>query len=450
VTRAQWLLIGVVVAELVAGGYLAVWRLGRPIPPVPNLSAADPVAAEEIRALAARCRTVDEWAGLGEVYLATGFFPEGEACLREASSLDPARADLAFKHAFALERLGKLEEANARYEAAVGRNHPRAADCWYYIGRNHLRMEQTGPATAAFERAGSLPAARYERALLNARGERVAEAEAEARRLADEFPAAYHPVSLGYRLALARNDRSAADRLADQFARRPSPLPSPFDTEVAWIFGVANGVGRDRLFRDAGREVQAGRAAAAEAKLRSALAAGWNPDIADKLADVLFVLGRPREAAEVLAEAVAQGGPSFALLWRLGQAYDALGQPARALELWERAARVATGPAAQGIWQDLAARYDRIGDRDRAKVFHARAHLAAGMDELDAGRLGDAVQALTQAVESDPQLAHAWYYLGEAHRANERPADARAAYERCLQIDPDHGRARRALKLLDG
>jgi tetratricopeptide (TPR) repeat protein len=268
--------------------------------------------------------------------------------------------------------------------------------------------------------------------------------------LSEEFPAAYEPVGLRYRKALARNDFPAADVLADQFARRPQPLHTPFYTEAEWVRGIANGIGRSRWYRDAGQAMQAGRAASAEAGLRKLLAVGWAPEVADRLAEVLFATGRQREASEVLAEAVARGGPSYGRLWLLGQAYDATGQPARALEAWERAARLATGPWAEGLWRDLASRYDRTGNRDKARIFHAQAHLAAGMNLLDAGKPGDAVPALRRAVEADRGLAHAWYALGEAHRAGQQPTDARAAYERCLAIDPDHGRARRALRLLGG
>ena len=157
-------------AEWAVGGFVAFRRLGREVTaPVPDLTATDPLTGDELRAKAALCRTPEQWADLGEVYLVTGFFPEAEACLREAAARAPATADVAFKHAFALERLGRLEEANADYEAAVRRNHLRAADCWYYVGKNHLRREQAGAAAAAFERAAALPGARYELALLQAR-----------------------------------------------------------------------------------------------------------------------------------------------------------------------------------------------------------------------------------------------------------------------------------------
>jgi len=430
---------------------IAFGRLGHvATAPVADLTAIDPITADEIRAKVAPCRTPEQWADLGEDYLVTGFFPEAEACLREAAARAPANAEFAFKHAYALERLGRLVDANTEYETSVRLNSSRAADCWYYIGKNHLRREQSGPASAAFERASASPGARYELALIRAGVGEVARADAEARRLTEEFPAAFEPVSLRYRLALERNDTSAADVLADQFARQPQPLRTPFYTEMEWVTSRANRLGRSRWYHDAGRAIQAGRVEDAESGLRKLLAVGWAPEVADRLAEVLFATGRHQEASEVLAESVARAGPSYGRLWLLGQAYDAIGQTARALETWERAARVATGPWTQGLWQDLARHYDRMGERDKAKAFHAMAHLAAGISFLDAGKPGDAVTALLQAVEANPGLAHAWYVLGEAYRAGQKPADARAAYECCLTIDPNHGRTRRALKILGG
>jgi tetratricopeptide (TPR) repeat protein len=217
------------------------------------------------------CKTADQWGQLGEAYLALGFHPEAEACLRQATATDPNNADLAFKHAFALERIGTLEDANRQYEVAAKGNHPRRADCWYYIGRNYLRVEQPERATEAFKRTEALPAARYELALLAARSGLASEAEQIADQLSRDFPESYTPVSLQYRLALRRQDQPRADALAEEFEHRPRPLPSPFDTEVNWVLDTANSIGRDRLFRDAGREMQAGRVSSAEQLLGESL-----------------------------------------------------------------------------------------------------------------------------------------------------------------------------------
>jgi tetratricopeptide (TPR) repeat protein len=438
----------VLAAEVVAGGVVAARRIGPPVAPVPDLSFVDPLTADELRSQAAACETADQWGRLGESYVATGYFPEGEACLRRATALAPTDATLRFKHAFALERIGRLEEATVEYEAAAGSARRRAADCWYYIGRNHLRAEQEGPAAEALGRAGDLPAARYQGALLAARAGRSAEAEAEAARLATEFPAAQEPVSLLYRLAVARNDRPTAARLADRFARQPERLPTPFAEEHRWVYSVYYQLGRNRLTRDAGAAMQAGRYAEAEKKLREAQAASWDPDTADQLAEALFRLGRPAEAAAIQAEAVERNGPAFGLLWRLGESYAAAHREDDSRAAWERADALATGTWAREMWAGLADRYARRGDTDRATAYRARSALATGMEAVKAGRPGPAVGPLTAAVKLDPRLAHGWYYLGEAARAEGRTADARAAYQRCLQIDPDHGRAIRALELV--
>lgn len=447
-TRCQLSLLGLLVIEAAVGAYLVAAHLNQPTPPVPDLAAVDKLTATDIRTLATRCRTADQWARLGEVYLATGFFPEAEACLREAAARNPTSASIAFKHAFALERLGKLPEANTKYEAAVALNHPRTADCWYYIGKNHLRQDNEAAATEAFQRAGDLPGARYELALGNARAGKATDALAEAKRLASEYPTAYPPISLQYRLALARNDASSAAALADAFALKRKPLPTPFDTEVDWVLGTANQVGQNGLFGEAGKAMQTRYFDQAEKLLRSALAADWNPEIADKLADVLFALGKREEAVTHLDEAVERGRPSFELLWRLGQAHAAQNRKAMAVKLWQRAAGMATGPGARDLWQDLAAHHDRVGDTALAKGFAARAALAAGITAFGEGEPGNALQAFKKAVGLDPQLAHAWFWLGEAHRASGQPAEAREAYEHCLQINTNHGRARRAMKLL--
>ncbi len=435
-TRALALAIA---AELLVGGWL-VWRHVHALhPPVPDPSAVDAVTAAEFRDLAAAATTADGWGNLGEAYLATGFYPEAAACLTRAAALDPT-ADRHFKHAFALERLGLLEDANAEYRAAAAANHPRAKDCWYYVGRNHLRLENAAAAAEAFAKAQPLPGARFELARL------AGQADAEAGRLATEFPTAYPPVALRLRLAVLRNENTTA--LADAFARRPRPLPTPFDAEVDWVMGRASGVGHARLFRDAGRDLQAGRAAAAEEKLRAALAARWDPEVADKLADVRFAQGDRAEALRILTEVVDRGGPTAQSLWRRGQAEEAGGQLQQAVATWERAAALASGPGGRDLLQDLAAAHERLGDKEKAKRYPARAHLAAGIAAVDAGRWDEATTALGHATEADPASANAWFELAEAHRLAGRPADARAAYERCLKLNPDHGRAARAVRLL--
>jgi tetratricopeptide (TPR) repeat protein len=135
-SRFQWVLVVVIAGELVVGAELFSRQRSCPTPPLGELSYVDPMAAEQIRELVQKCRSPDDWARLGEVYQAYGYFPESEACYRLAGEGAPARADLAYHWGFALERIGQLAEANREYERAIELGHPQPGDCWYYIGRN--------------------------------------------------------------------------------------------------------------------------------------------------------------------------------------------------------------------------------------------------------------------------------------------------------------------------
>lgn len=457
-TRA--ILVGVIVGELLVGGFLLARRLREATPPKPDVSFFDPVTAEALRLAATDCEAPEQWAELGELYLAHGFFLEGEACLREASARLPEDADLAFRHGFALERFGKLDEANARYSTAIQLGHKRTPDIYHYLGRNFLRLEQVEPAREAFAKAGDMRGATYELARIDLRAGRIDAAEGAARSLATHSRTA-QPIALQFRIAIARWDRATAIRLADQFDRQSAQLPVPFDLEFGRLnkvhdqFGIAGQ--REKL----AQLLASGTRQAADQLAQGLLADEWTPAVADHWAEVAFQQGRPREAITRLEEAIARDGPAWPLLERLGDAYSEAGDAGKALVVWERAARLGTGPELKNLRHKLALDYEKAGRQDVANSYHALAALSAGIEahellialsaNIDAfvvSRQADLVSALTEATQRDPRLAHAWFYLGEDHRLRGQSAEARAAYEKCLQLDPDHGRAIRGQSLL--
>jgi predicted TPR repeat methyltransferase len=56
---------------------------------------------------------------------------------------------------------------------------------------------------------------------------------------------------------------------------------------------------------------------------------------------------------------------------------------------------------------------------------------------------------MQRATDADPRLVAAWFYLGEVHRLSDRLDDARTAYRKCLDLNPDFGRAHTGLMLLE-
>jgi tetratricopeptide (TPR) repeat protein len=454
--RFQWVLAAVLAAELATGAVLFRQRWNRPTPPVAELSYTDPLLADQIRDLIRKCRTPDDWARLGEIYLAYGYFPEAEACYRVAAQGAPASPDHAYNWGFALERIGQLEEANREYERAIALGHPRPEDCWYYIGKNGLRQEKAEEAREAFQKAGNQPSARYEYARLMVRSGTSREAIPLLDKLAAEHPQAVQPYLLRYRIEVFQGG-ALEGVYADKAGRAMKVLPSPWYKEFKRLEDVHDELGVAGEWLACKEMLAKGEHDEAEPRLRHAHRLWWDPAGIDLLAKVEARHRRLGEAINLLQEVIDRAGPSVHFLTRLGDMYEQTGQLDRAVEAWSRAVQLGFAPGAK--YQDyqhrkLAAYYERKGDKEAARrhlalAYYATGHEAFWDDELSEDRkLPAARRAFEQAVEFDPGSPHAWFYVGETRRLLNEPEDARQAYKRCLEINPDHGRALAGLALL--
>ena len=80
----------------------------------------------------------------------------------------------------------------------------------------------------------------------------------------------------------------------------------------------------------------------------------------------------------------------------------------------------------------------------RGLFFHIK-----GLSNYRKNNLSEAFIDFSAAVQLLPDRSHTWFYLGQIHRIQGRIAQAKEAYRRCLSIEPSHGRADAALKLLE-
>lgn len=441
------LILAVVIAiELAVGGVLVVRR--EPLlPPVPNLDDTDPAVAAHIRERAENCRSPADWAALGEVYLAYGYFPEGEACYRVAAEREPENATRQYEWGFALERIGRLEEANAAYQLAAKLGHPDPGGCWYSVGRNHLRREDVNAARTAFGQADGHPSARYELARLLVRDGQHAEAIPILDQLTAEYPTALQPLLLRHKIE-SLTDGPATTAFADRALRATGRLPTPFDRDWKRLEAAHDRLGRAAELIECDQLLAAGQGTAAGPRLQSLLNTDWDPKTADRLAEVEFLRGRPADAARLLQEAIDRAGPSAHLLERLGDAHAEVGQKQLAVAAWLRATHLGTIADVKHAHHKLATHHEKAGDKDAAMRHFALAYFGAAQTELAAGRLTDARDLLDEALQHDPRLAAAWFHLGELHRARGETESARKAYRQCLAIDPDFGRAITGLGLL--
>jgi pentatricopeptide repeat protein len=448
VSLASRVLLLIIAAEALVGGLLAARRLRRPVPPQADWALLDPATAGQIRSAAAACESADDWRNLAELYMAAGCFAESESCHRIACELAPGNALFARQWGFALERLSLLDEANAQYRRAIDLGTPDPDACRYFIARNHLRAENPAEAGRVFTEGRALDANRYELARLHRRDGELAPAEDLLRSVANVRPRALQVHLLGYRLARDRGDARQAFVCGDRARYAPDKLPNPFDEEAERIIQATEYLGPNRHWKRGRELIEGGQLDEAEAVLDEAGQVYRSPAVVELLAEVAVRRGRFDEALRLFEEFQEQGGPSARIVARMGDVWDAAGDPAKARASWLRAVRLGAGLDLKATHQKLAVSFADAGDQPAADRHLALVHYFTGRELLQLGRPDQAVAPFAAAVDRDPALAQAWFYLGESRRLTGQTEPAAAAYRACLRLNPDHGRALDALAFL--
>jgi tetratricopeptide (TPR) repeat protein len=392
--------------------------------------------------------SLDKWRTLGETYLALGYFAKADACFRKAAELEPASPEIAFVHGHCLERLGQVDEALALFErAATSGSRSVSHSARYQQGRNLLRLERKDDAARAFEGAGSdhLPSV-YQRARLLVREGLDSEATPLLKVLLAEHPRDLHVLLLQAQAATeqgngdeARSARDAAELATNTLLLEDSPPQ---------LAAIREGLGIARELARINQAQFAGDTAGAASRLLP-----FTDDSMRWQNKFLYLL---QEAAALQIQA----GDLNAAETLLNRQFDELGFPtATAWELrgdlamarndlegargaWERAARIANSST---IHLKLAALAEQEKDSERHRHEFALAGESTGVAQYRAGRIAEGVTTLRRALSLDAGLPRAWFYLGECERLQGRTREASAAYRRCAEIMPWHGRAQARL-----
>jgi tetratricopeptide (TPR) repeat protein len=448
------LLTALVGLEVVVAAGLIIWRMNSTLPRPPAADIyTDAITGNELLALPDRFLfdSVEKWRTLGESYMSLGFFAKAEACLRRASAGEPRSAPIALSHGYCLERLGLLDEARDAYRRAVEQSRAgTAAEGWYRLGRIHLQKEQAIEAAEAFEMAGDghLPSV-YHRARLLVRGGRAVDAVPLVERLAAGHPDDLLVWQLRAQAAEALGESAAAAEARDSVERAARTLQ--LDEAHLRLATARETIGIGRELAQASADRNAGRNSAVADRL-TRLALG---EIRRQNCDQSFVrdaataqleLGNTAMTRQLMERQIEQEKSPTARAWELLGAVEFFeNQSERAWEDWGRAERMQP----DGVdHRKLAGVAMQEGKEALARRHLGLAHQYAGLESFRNNRLAEAAEELRQAVSADPGLADAWYYLGESERLRGHRSSAVAALQRCLKLNPVHGRARAALNRL--
>ena len=440
------ILILIILGETVWAGVVCFERLSRANPPVVDLRRLDPLTAVELEQLRLQVRDgsglSQEWRTLAESYLGNGYYVAAEQCFRQAVELESHDVQSRYGRGFCLERIGRTRAAIDVFTATIEYAEPELAKtCWYQIGRCYLREENAELAENAFRKTPEFAPAAYQLAKLLIRSGRADESIPILSNELSRFPNSLKLLQLRMRAAEAIADAESVNLFRDREDRGEYQLILEYGQNFISLF--ASRLGLPALLARAMQSKESGSLQARQ----DALAEPLRIVRANKLwqyrsvwiaaAHVELGLGN-LDAARGLIDEIAQDPENSpdVIEFRALFAEEA-GDDESAHELWKRLAMMQ--PSAH-LYRHLSVSRANIDESTRAR-YRALADLRGA---INAYRINDSEGARTliksgASILSDYDRFH--FYVGEIDRVLGNIHEALDAYERCLDVNPDHGRA---------
>ncbi|MGE0463425.1 MAG: tetratricopeptide repeat protein [Vicinamibacterales bacterium] len=395
-----------------AAGAMARRAQGGVLPPMADLAALPGPAAGQVREADAAARdnprSADAAGALGMAYHASLMTDRALETYALAERLDPASWQWTYYRGLLLEERGRQDEALEAFRRVTAANSGMGM-AWFRIGEMAFKAGRLDEAEQAYGRAGAAPPM----APFTTAG--VAERRVAAL-------AAYAQMGAA-RVALDRGRRDQA-RAALDAAITAYPEFGPARTMRVQL-GVEAGADQP----SPGRRRSAEAPATAEAPTLRTAARAYVPP-ADPLLDAVVAKSRMRDMLLKHAALAGRGGDQA---WREFLVRRALEfNPRDPNVLMEMAAMLqASGRASEAL--DYLRQREQVAPGDHQTLVEQGRTLAA------LGQLEEAEAVLRRAARVRDAAAE--YNLGAVLDRRGRLAEARAHYERALEIDPFYARA---------
>ncbi len=454
-TRLQKLLVSGIAFEL-AGLYLW-WRLHCRPGPLPQVDWSvcmiESTVADEIREMEKRLQPGNPagWSELAAAYRAFGLFPQAEYCYGQMDKLSPKDRSYLYYWAECADLMGWTREATKHYRQVIDAKlsvplGPKTTQyCWLNIGQDRLREENVPAAMDALRKALDIPKAKFLLSRVLIRSGQAKEAIALLDDLLRDSPAMIEYNQMKSWAENELGDQAAAQEFYERSLRSRQEL-TKWDPTYQEVQGRRKTMGSQAWHEKSLQLETQGKPEAALEWSRKAVQAFWVEDRAQELAKLELLTGHPKEAIALAEDCVERVGASAKTLDIIGVASVQLGDRARAQRVWEQAIELEPTPNLYGKLAELRRLAD---DALGASRYRSLEQYQTGKDAWLNNDLTGAREHLEKAVALYDGHAHTWFYLGETRRFLGDIPGAKAAYRRCLQINPDHGRALRAWERLN-
>ncbi|MCA9229971.1 MAG: tetratricopeptide repeat protein [Planctomycetales bacterium] len=451
--RKLWRILWLIVAlELAWSGLWLGYRATSLAAPEVNFSLVDDVTAADLRqvhqelmqSVASGQADSQSWLAMADAYATYGYFREASRYYRRAIEEDPYDSKATFRWALCMDRLARYPEAIELFEeaASLARDPRSSQACYYFIGKIHLKLEQPEEALKAFQRGKNHVPCQYEMANLLIRTGRVAEAEPMLQSL-ERYSNAIGTHLIRARAAEARGDQQAMT-LHNDAAERGDEIPL-YLTDRGYLKKFHSLYGASRMSTEGYELAQQGKQKEGLDILHTAFEQNRVVRMQPFYVQLELAVEGPAAAREMIQNWFDRSGESPEFLEVLGDTYMQEGAVEQAEVAWLRAAKL-RGTAS--IHEKLTGVYQQQQDEEKIRYHQGGAAYEKGVAAYRANDLETARLSLEIAVERLPDKANGWFYLGQTSRVLGNLTRAREAYEKCLAIDPYHGRANQFLPLV--
>ena len=451
-TRFQWILIALIVAETTAvlSGWVGTDQL-QPLPAT-RLNVLDPTAVEDIRRLELEHRPNHrkDWLDLAAVYRTFGLLPEALFCYEQAEQISPLRPKEHFARGICLSRVGKMAEAQVHLQQVITAHHEWQEDAWLQIGLNYLRQEDPEQAEQALRNAKQRPIAKLTLARLLSRTDQATEAIQLLEQLLQRYPNGLRIHQLKSWVHEMKGETGKAEYHRERVLRAADSLTThdlSREQDDQWFQRIGNG----RFFFESLLVEERGNLQKAIDLSLVGLKAAWQEDRALRLIYLRLVNEEPAKALLECEKFFVRVGESVESLTLAGEALTEMGRTEEAIEVWQRATRYRSSrfvDTNMRVHEKLNIAYQASGETEKASRQEGLMRLEKAILMWNRNEVRKSLVEFEGAVGLVPDSARAWFYLAETRRLLGDGSGARKAYELCLQLSPQHGRARRGLARL--